>query len=125
MPDANGAARLEAIINRFEDAWERGERPEVVDHLPADDVHRFALLVELVHVDLENRLKSGEPARVEDYLRRYPELGRTRGVMRDLIDSEWTIRRRNEPALGAAEYAARFPDLRNELQEVGTQELTP
>ena len=35
---------------------------------------RLALLVELVHVELELRLKAGEPARVEEYLRRYPEL---------------------------------------------------
>ena len=35
---------------------------------------RSAVLVELVHIDLECRLKTGEPARVESYLERFPEL---------------------------------------------------
>src|SRR5262245_24972087 len=124
MPETNGVmygappddpARLEAIINRFEDAWERGEHPSVADHLPADDRQRFTLLVELVHVDLENRLKAGDVARVEDYLRRYPELSHNRAVVRELVDAEWAIRRRQESTVSATEYAERFPHLRDEL----------
>ena len=35
---------------------------------------RAPVLLELVHADLECRLKAGEGTRAEDYLRRYPEL---------------------------------------------------
>jgi hypothetical protein len=54
--------RLQELIARFETAWARGERPKIADHLPADEPHREALLLELVHAELEFRLKAGESA---------------------------------------------------------------
>ena len=71
MPDSEWD-RLQRIIAGFETAWRRGARPRIADYLPAEDPHREALLVELVHADLEFRIKSGESARVEDYLRKVP-----------------------------------------------------
>jgi WD40 repeat protein len=56
--------------------------------LPAGDRERLAALIELVLTDLECRLKAGEPARVEPYLRRYPELGRDREVVLALVTHE-------------------------------------
>src|SRR5579871_1311663 len=56
------------LLARFERLW-TGGRPAIDDFLaasPADE--RPAVLVELVHADLEFRLRAGEPARVEDYL---------------------------------------------------------
>ena len=44
------------------------------DYLPAGDGLRRTVLLELVHADLEYRLKDGEPARVEEYMDRFPEL---------------------------------------------------
>jgi tetratricopeptide (TPR) repeat protein len=67
-------ARLEQILNRFEDAWQRGERPALEDYLAEVDAERAALLRELVHIDLELRRRAGEPAHSEDYLARFPEL---------------------------------------------------
>ena len=46
----------------------------IEDHLPVDPQLRLSALTELVHAELEFRLKRGEPARVEDYLRRFPDL---------------------------------------------------
>ena len=66
--------RLEEILERFEAAWRRGEHPLLDDYLAGVEAERGALLVELVHEELELRLKAGEPARVEEYLERYPEL---------------------------------------------------
>jgi hypothetical protein len=65
---ADARARLESIIERFEDARQRGERPDLAEYLPKHDSDRLHVLTELVHVDLEMRLKAGEPARVEEYL---------------------------------------------------------
>ena len=48
-------------------------------------VQRLALLIELVHVDLLFRLRAGEPAQVESYLERYPELRLERGVVTALL----------------------------------------
>jgi hypothetical protein len=66
--------RLEAVLERFEDAWRSGGPPMLEDYLPASGVERRALLIELVHADLHYRLQGGEVARVEVYLERYPEL---------------------------------------------------
>jgi serine/threonine protein kinase len=99
------------IVYRFEQAVRRGERPTIEGALAAAGVHRARALVELVHSDLDYRLKAGEPARVEDYLRNFPELNLDRRTLVDLIAAEWTIRRRTEPTLNGDEYRGRFPGL--------------
>src|SRR3954471_24581978 len=87
---------FEAIIERFEAAWQGRARPEINAYLPAG-AGRTRVLTELVHVDLENRLRAGEAARVEEYLARYPELTDDRVVMLELIAAKHQLRRRREP----------------------------
>ena len=82
----------EDVIRSFEDAWEGPARPEILAYLPTGD-GRTRLLTELVHVDLEYRLRAGEPARVEEYLARYPDLSNDRAVVVDLITAEHKFRR--------------------------------
>jgi eukaryotic-like serine/threonine-protein kinase len=116
-PDPEASAALEAIVEQFEDAWEQG-RPLPPDHfLPLEEPLRTRILVELVHADLERRLKAGEAARVEAYLQRYPELAATRDVVVDLIRREIGLRRRREHELTMKEYAARFPAHFDDLQK--------
>src|SRR4051812_20645945 len=105
---------FEDAIRRFEDAWQGRAQPEIVAYLP-DGAGRTRLLTELVHVDLEFRLRAGEAARVEDYLTRYPELGDDRGASLSLIAAEVELRRRGEPGLAAADYLRRFPQYDQEL----------
>src|SRR5262245_43227966 len=69
-------ATCEELIKSFEEAWQRGETPQIKDYLRAEGPERVLLLRELAHVDLELRLGRGEPARVEDYLQAHPELAR-------------------------------------------------
>ena len=108
--------RLQRIIAGFETAWRQGGRPKIGDYLPVDDPRREALLVELAHADLEFRIKSGESARVEDYLRKYPSLARDRTTVLGLIRAECSFRRRKEPGLKLDRYLERFPDVREELE---------
>ena len=75
---------FEDAIRRFEDAWHGPARPEIGAYL-ATGAGRIPLLTELVHVDLEYRLRAGEAARVEEYLARYPELADDRAVLLGLI----------------------------------------
>jgi len=64
---------LERLVAEFERGWRRGERPAIEQALsPARDQRRTAL-VELVHAELEFRLKAGDSARVEDYTARGPD----------------------------------------------------
>jgi WD40 repeat protein len=108
--------RLEQILQRFENAWQSGERPDLDDYLrEADSEQRQTLLIELVQEDLEYRLKAGEAARVEDYLKRYPERAGDRAVVLELVTAEYAMRCRRESGCAAEEYLRRFPDYREEL----------
>ncbi|WP_435009632.1 protein kinase domain-containing protein [Tundrisphaera lichenicola] len=101
--------RLQKLIEEFETAWTRGEHPKIVDHLPEDEPHRQRLLVELVHADLEYRLKAGESARVEEYLRTYRSLAEDSRTVRELVQAEWNFRKRSEPGLSIDRFRLRFP----------------
>jgi serine/threonine protein kinase len=105
---------FEDVIRRFEDAWHGPSRPEITAYLPTG-AGRTPLLTELVHVDLEYRLRAGEVARVEEYLARYPELADDGAVMLELIAAEHELRRRREPDLALGEFLLRFPRYRAEL----------
>jgi WD40 repeat protein len=116
--DGNDSTPVEQIAERFEAAYADGRRPAIDDYLPADDGARVEALIDLVHIDLERRLKAGEAARVEEYLRRYPELAGAPDVVLDLIAAEYEQRRRREPGLAAAAYLERFPDLAGQLRSL-------
>jgi serine/threonine-protein kinase len=109
--------RLEVMLERFESAWARGEQPNLQDYLKEvrDDAEHRALLIELVHEDLEHRIKAGEAVRVESYLEHYPELAGDRDVVLDLLQREYHLRRSGEPGLGLEGYNERFPQYGAEL----------
>jgi serine/threonine protein kinase/formylglycine-generating enzyme required for sulfatase activity len=114
------AAEQEQMVARFEEAWQRGETPVIDDYVVGDDQQRLLLLVELVHADLECRLKLGQAARVEEYLQRYPDLARDDEFVLMLIQAEYRLRGRRELELGAEEYLARFPTYRERLAALGS-----
>ncbi|MEO8493707.1 MAG: protein kinase, partial [Planctomycetota bacterium] len=80
------------------------------------DVHR-ELQLELILAELDFRLQTGEAARVEQYLARFPDLASENSVALDLIAAEYGWRRRRERALTADEFFQRFPQYRRELGE--------
>ncbi len=77
-------------------ALRRGDRPDLLDGLPPGPV-RLPALAELVHAELEFRLKAGEPARAADYLERYPELADTPHIRKDLEAAEARFRPADTP----------------------------
>ncbi|HET6878881.1 MAG TPA: serine/threonine-protein kinase, partial [Pirellulales bacterium] len=111
-------SRMEDVISAFESAWQRDERPSVDAFLigPADD--RLRLLCELVHIDLEYRLKAGDAARVEEYLLKYPELAEQREQLVELLAAEVAHRPPNESALATEEIAPRFQDLAADVRRL-------
>lgn len=116
-PLAEDWLALKDAVKRFEHAWRQGPGPAIDDYLPTGDSLRFRVLIELVHIDLELRLKAGEPARIEAYLTRYPELAGNRAVTLELIAAEHELRRRRERGLALDEYLQRFPEYRADLAE--------
>jgi serine/threonine protein kinase/formylglycine-generating enzyme required for sulfatase activity len=109
-------ARREKWIQQFEDAWEQGRRPTIDEFLPHDPADRAEVLAELVHADLEIRLKSGESVQVEDYLERYPELEGNPEIVLNLIASEYDLRARRLPAPLPGDYVRRFPQFGSMIQ---------
>src|SRR5262245_24714793 len=114
-PPSEDWLALKSAVRRFDDTWRHGARPTIDDYLPPGGGLRGRLLIELVHIDLELRLKAGEAARVEEYLARYSELAGDRAATLELIVAEHALRRRGEPDLGLGEYLQRFPRYRAEL----------
>jgi tetratricopeptide (TPR) repeat protein len=108
---------LETVVCGFEMAWRRGECPDLDAALAGlSGAERAEALVELAHAELELRLKAGESARVEEYLRRYPELSGQTAVVLGLIEAEHRQRGWGEPAPALEEYLRRFPHLAAQLR---------
>lgn len=87
------------VIRSFEDKWKLGTAPAIEDHLKSfgqGDPCRSVLLLELLHVDLEYRVRVGQPVTVGGYLRRYPEL--STGEAADLFARLEELRSRFTPA---------------------------
>jgi hypothetical protein len=102
--------RLEELLQRFEEAWAKKDRPSLSDFLAGlSGAERDALLVELVHEELEYRLRAGEEARVEEYLQQFPELHGWPDTVVDLLAVESLYREANGQAASSDEYQERFP----------------
>ncbi len=111
--------RPQQLLDGFESAWQRGERPALEKYLPPQDMERTPILVELIRVDLECRIKAGEKARVEEYLDRFPELSQNRDSIIALISHEYGFRKHQQPTPTVEEYLSRFPEYREELTRQG------
>src|SRR4051794_1069388 len=114
-PRAADWQALKDAVRQFESAWREGRRSPIENFLPPEDPLRSRVLLELVHIELELRLKAGEPARVEEYLARSPELTNDCDNVLELIVAEHALRRRSEPAIAIDEFLERFPHFRCEL----------
>jgi serine/threonine protein kinase/predicted ATPase len=115
VPCSEDWSALKDAIRRFEDAWRQGPRPALEVYLPAGEPLRSRVLIELVHIDLELRLKAGDAARVEEYLARCPEVAGDSAITLELIAAEYELRRRRESGLKLDEYVHRFPQYGGEL----------
>lgn len=107
----------ESLIRAFEQAWQQGLSPVIDDYLLAHESRPPELLRELIHVDLEFRVKAGQRACVETYLQRYPDLARDSQAVLELIAAEYEFRRRDEASLTADEYRRRFPEWESQLAD--------
>src|SRR5262249_32297632 len=109
--DSPEGQALEEVLRRFEQAWKAGpaSSPRIEDFLTDGELDRHILLIELVHTDLEYRLKAGEEASVGEYLERFPSLGDSTEDLIELVAAEFHHRaqRGHEPAV--EDYVRRFP----------------
>jgi hypothetical protein len=89
---------LQQVVRDFEGAWARGAQPRIEAYLERSTGDRAALLVELVHTEVELRLRAGEPVTAREYLARFPELESDPTVVRGLAAAAAQQRRERGPA---------------------------
>jgi eukaryotic-like serine/threonine-protein kinase len=84
----------EAAIDRFERAWQLGERPSIRGYCCVEGPHAESLLKELVLIDCEHRFRVGEPRGADDYLREFPECRDDQDLIFNLLklESRWNAR---------------------------------
>ncbi len=130
--DGTGSSwlRREAILDRFERAWQRDGEADVGAFVPPPDRgDRAAILEELIKIDLEYRWAKGQQRHVEDYLRQFPELGAPAAAALALIAEEVRVRQFHCCAPSAAELCQRFPgrdtELARLLGDTDTEMRTP
>src|SRR5438046_2814524 len=110
------APELEATLDRFERAWQRGAPPLLVDYLTAEFVAqatRLKLLKELIKLDLEFRWRSPQHIDrllLEQYLLHHPELRQAGKLPLDLITEEYRVRQRWGDRPDHQAYLQRFPE---------------
>jgi eukaryotic-like serine/threonine-protein kinase len=114
LPHSRGST-VDKLLRAFETAWRTESPPRLDDFLPKDGSERQAVLPELVLLDLEFRLKRGEPVRVDAYLTAYPELARRRQTVLELLVTEFELRKRLDSGVQAEDYLTRFPEYAADL----------
>ena len=126
QPDPDAATRpheVDRLLERFEQAWQGGPVPRIEDFVPADwsQSARHQVLEELIKIDLDHHWRqagSGHSPKVEDYLKRWPELARSSPVVLELIRAEYWARCCWRQSPNHAEYATRFPQQKAHLAKV-------
>jgi hypothetical protein len=101
--------RQSDVVERFQAAWERGDRPRIVDFLRPDQTDRRTLLVQLICSDLEHCLSAGEAACVERYVSQFPELATDAAAILDLVSAEVVLRRAHGIDVNPQTIVSRFP----------------
>lgn len=84
--------QIDLIADPFERQWRQGNRPRIVDFLNrASPELRLSLLMELICIDFEHRLRNRLPVALADYHREFPELENLPEP--DRVDLESHVRR--------------------------------
>src|SRR5262249_4687372 len=102
------------VLDQFDEAWLKGATPQLESYVPpatnrsSGDPLRQKLLNELIKIDLEYRWRANQHLRLEDYARRYSELGPVNRLPLDLIAWEYRVRHRWGDRPPQAEYMDRF-----------------
>lgn len=119
VPDGHA---LDAVLERFEDAWARGGTPRLEEYVPSSAAAgRVRALEELIKIDLSYRWRrpgdGPAPPRLEQYLERFPELGPAGRLSLELIAAEYWVRRQSGDRVAPQEYLDRFAAHGNRLLE--------
>ncbi|MBY0512837.1 MAG: protein kinase, partial [Gemmataceae bacterium] len=117
------AVPVEDVVYDFEKAFRAGTTPNLETFLVGDGPDRWQLLVELAHSELELRLRVGQPARLSDYLERFPGLAHFPNELAALLVTEVKLRTQAGDGPDLKEYEARYavlgPRVREAFRKIG------
>ncbi|WP_165247701.1 WD40 repeat domain-containing serine/threonine protein kinase [Paludisphaera soli] len=101
-----------ATVYAFEREHRAARDPRIEDYLGSvEGSDRLALLLELVHSELELRLAAGLDAGLDGYLARFPALADAPDRLAAILETEVRLRRDAGRPVDAAEYEARYGPL--------------
>jgi serine/threonine-protein kinase len=106
---------IDHVLERFEQSWQKGPPPRIEEFLPpataANRTAWYELLGALIKIDLDRRCRQpgSDPARVESYLQRWPELANFPELVVNLVWAEYESRSLWAQRPAHAEYLSRFP----------------
>ena len=127
--DTASVAEAARLRDRFAAAWENVTGPDAVveldDFLPTADPMRAIVLRSLIPLDLDSRWKRGHPARLEQYIVRYPELGSPADVPVSIVVAEYVARQQYGDRPTIDDYAERFPHAVAELRRLQAERTPP
>ncbi len=84
---------IQVVVHTFRQALRRGEQPAIETHAPEGSPHRKLVLIELIHEEMDFRIKAGESAGLGGYLVRFPEIADDPRALSELIVAESELRR--------------------------------
>ncbi|MBL8822299.1 MAG: protein kinase [Planctomycetia bacterium] len=105
----------EDAIRQFEHAWQSGTPPEIESFIVEGADSQLHLLIELIHVELEFRYHRNDFPRIEEYLKRFPQLLEYRDKIIELIASEFFLCNRFGQTATVQDFITRFPQYREEI----------
>ncbi len=108
----------ESLAIRWDKVWQgsANETPDLWAFLEEAGEASATERLEVVQVDLKHRWKTPAPLKVEDYLKRMPDLARNSDAVLQLAVSEFQARQAAETEVSVDEYTKRFSELGEELR---------
>jgi serine/threonine protein kinase/formylglycine-generating enzyme required for sulfatase activity len=110
---------LQQLADRLEQALTAADSADLTQFLPEPGTpHRLVYLHELIKTELEIRCRRNQAVSLDEYLRRYPELGAADALPADLVYEEYRVRHRygDKPPLDV--YRQRFPAQFEQLKKL-------
>jgi serine/threonine protein kinase/formylglycine-generating enzyme required for sulfatase activity len=118
--------RLQELADRLEQAYGTAYDVDLMPLLPPPgDPLRPHALIELIKTDLEIRWRRGQPAHLEYYAQRYPELGPVERLPPGLIYEEYRVRQLHGDQPSLASYRDRFPARFDILRQLVLEQPMP
>ncbi len=109
---------VEYVVYRFEKAFKDGQQPSPDEYLQGEGVPRWRLMIELLHSELELRLRAGQDVRVRDYLTKYPDLLAFPNEVAALLETQLRQLHQRGVSPALADYEAEYPELGHRVREV-------